>query len=529
MAPRLAALVALAAPRAAAAINVTAWCASHAALPSGGFCPGAHYQGLDKRLAPQLVHYFKTRKATEGASVGDFGGGGGWYSYVFNRHPWLTATSYDYSPASKKVRFADLSRPLPEAVPAFDFVLCLEVGEHIPPAQEGVLLDNLVSRAKRGIVLSWARPGQNGTGHVNERPNDYIIAQMEERNWLHRPRASFALREAARFWWFRQSIMVFEPEEKPGGDFLAELLGGAGNVDALRDLWLGDSALRAAGVQDVEAFDDAAYGSIRDPLEATWVRLTRLLAATGRLPLKASQPVDDEHFWTPGCKAGACLPGGRVSIGRRMVNYWHAEQAARVPPGAVCGEFGDGHFVQDRGWRDRCASAAVFDKYDTIMRHAPDTVRLDLDAPPEGQAAGHAATLDVLVAHQVFEHLSRPSHGAVNANRLLKEGGLLVFSTPFLLLDQPSPRDYFRYTPAAVHQLLTCAGFERIEVRGIGGPLAALGYLGGLATTELDRPEERLAESCIHPRCGFRFYSVVAATAVKAREPGLERVATCFG
>ena len=47
MAPRLSALVALAAaPRAAGAVNASAWCETHAALPSGGFCPGAHYQGL---------------------------------------------------------------------------------------------------------------------------------------------------------------------------------------------------------------------------------------------------------------------------------------------------------------------------------------------------------------------------------------------------------------------------------------------------------------------------------------------------
>ena len=48
----------------------------------------------DKRLAPQLVHYFRTRKSADSASVGDFGGSGGWYAYVFNRHPWLTAASH---------------------------------------------------------------------------------------------------------------------------------------------------------------------------------------------------------------------------------------------------------------------------------------------------------------------------------------------------------------------------------------------------------------------------------------------------
>jgi len=30
------------------------------------------------------------------------------------------------------------------------------------------------------VILSWALPGQEGDGHVNCQPNDYIIGQMQK-------------------------------------------------------------------------------------------------------------------------------------------------------------------------------------------------------------------------------------------------------------------------------------------------------------------------------------------------------------
>ena len=36
----------------------------------------------------------------------------------------------------------------------------LQVGEHIPPHLEAAFLGNLIRHARRGLVLSWAVPGQ---------------------------------------------------------------------------------------------------------------------------------------------------------------------------------------------------------------------------------------------------------------------------------------------------------------------------------------------------------------------------------
>ncbi|CAG5124210.1 unnamed protein product, partial [Candidula unifasciata] len=55
------------------------------------------------------------------------------------------------------VKFLDLTAPQ-YGLPAYDWVVSVEVGEHIPAKFEDIYLDNLARHAKEGIVLSWAVP-----------------------------------------------------------------------------------------------------------------------------------------------------------------------------------------------------------------------------------------------------------------------------------------------------------------------------------------------------------------------------------
>ena len=89
--------------------------------------------------------------------------------------------------------------------------LCLEVGEHIEPEHEAIVLDNIANSATKKIIMSWAIPGQGGFGHVNCRENDYIIAQMQARGWKHNPEESDFLRaRCSGCDWFKNTIMVFD-------------------------------------------------------------------------------------------------------------------------------------------------------------------------------------------------------------------------------------------------------------------------------------------------------------------------------
>ena len=70
------------------------------------------------------------------------------------------------------VRFFDLSLPL--SLPRADWVLSLEVGEHLPHALEPTFVRNLHAHACKGIIVSWADLGQVGTGHINNHNASYV-------------------------------------------------------------------------------------------------------------------------------------------------------------------------------------------------------------------------------------------------------------------------------------------------------------------------------------------------------------------
>jgi SAM-dependent methyltransferase len=74
----------------------------------------------------------------------------------------------------------------------FDFVQCLEVGEHIAEDRADTLVANLVEHGDV-ILFSAAVPGQGGEFHVNERPYEY---------W----RDKFAANGFRTFDWLRQRI-----------------------------------------------------------------------------------------------------------------------------------------------------------------------------------------------------------------------------------------------------------------------------------------------------------------------------------
>lgn len=72
----------------------------------------------------------------------------------------------------------DISVPIDLGV--YDMVICLEVIEHIPSADEDVVLDNLARHCNKVLWFSGAIPDQGGIGHVNERPHLYWINKLCE-------------------------------------------------------------------------------------------------------------------------------------------------------------------------------------------------------------------------------------------------------------------------------------------------------------------------------------------------------------
>ena len=115
-----------------------------------------------------------------------------------------------------QVNFLDLTVPQ-YWLPVYDWVVSLEVLEHIPAAYEQIALDNVARVAREGVVLSWARPGQEGFHHVNNRPLEHVERAMVERNFRRDATASERLRGAvaARFKNLRRNINVYRRVPAP--------------------------------------------------------------------------------------------------------------------------------------------------------------------------------------------------------------------------------------------------------------------------------------------------------------------------
>jgi hypothetical protein len=167
----------------------------------------SHY--FDEPLAEAIVSRWLPKRAV------DLGCGPGWYAKAMQDAGWEEVEAYEGTPdiesiaVHKPIQAIDLSKPIEEPSGFFDFVLCLEVGEHIPTKCEADFLDNLAILSSSIIVLSWAVPGQTGVGHVNERPNYYVISELSDRGFRLCPRSTERLRQAASLPWFRDTLLVF--------------------------------------------------------------------------------------------------------------------------------------------------------------------------------------------------------------------------------------------------------------------------------------------------------------------------------
>lgn len=163
---------------------------------------------VDGYLGEAIANFFVKEEAQ---SVVDFGCGiGAYVKQICNKG--IMAEGYDGNPNTPQLtggigKVLDLSEPV-YLGKSFDWVLSLEVGEHLPQQYEKIFIENLIRHARKGIVLSWAIKNQGGTGHFNEQNNDYIKAVLATYGYINDLETENLLRRKS-FCWFQQSLMVF--------------------------------------------------------------------------------------------------------------------------------------------------------------------------------------------------------------------------------------------------------------------------------------------------------------------------------
>lgn len=145
----------------------------------------------------------------------DIGCGKGHYCKFFKDHGWPIVHGYEGTQNIKSfgvyndIITLDLTKRRWIEIP-YDFVLCTEVGEHIPKQHEQTFIDNVNEYVHKDLVLSWAIPGQRGRGHFNEQPNDYVIMEFEKRGLVFDTESTKEIKKTEmknKYW--KNTLLIF--------------------------------------------------------------------------------------------------------------------------------------------------------------------------------------------------------------------------------------------------------------------------------------------------------------------------------
>ncbi|XP_045215772.1 uncharacterized protein LOC123566020 [Mercenaria mercenaria] len=180
---------------------------------AGGWCRNSSMEDggqhmTDLPLVKGLSEFLR------GKTVGSFGDGPGAYKReMLKLNQVKLYDAFDGAPFCEEtskgmVTFMDLTVPQ-YGIPMYDWVLSLEVAEHIPKEFEPVYIDNLVRHSREGIIMSWAVPGQGGLAHINNRPFSYVTDLMEFHGFKYDNSSSQDLKLKSSFQWLRENVNIF--------------------------------------------------------------------------------------------------------------------------------------------------------------------------------------------------------------------------------------------------------------------------------------------------------------------------------
>lgn len=186
------------------------------AKPNGVGWPSGHAEP-SLRIVNEILNLIDNESIE---SISDFGAGIGQYKAAIKarlsstmRLHGFTYDAYDgagdiVESTKGAVQFFDLSIPL--ALKKSDWVMSLEVGEHVPRHFEPMVIRNLHHHNCKGIILSWGRVGQPGRQHINCHSKKYLIHVFEALGYTYDHDTSNIFRQKEDNWrWFVHNMLVF--------------------------------------------------------------------------------------------------------------------------------------------------------------------------------------------------------------------------------------------------------------------------------------------------------------------------------
>lgn len=99
------------------------------------------------------------------------------------------------------------------------------------------------------------------------------------------------------------------------------------------------------------------------------------------------------------------------------------------------------------------------------------SVHLDVHADLNAALPLRTDAFDTVLLTDVLEHIARPAELVAEIARVLRPGGTLVATTPFLYWLHEQPHDYYRYTEFALRRFCDEAGLEVFSLDTYGGAI----------------------------------------------------------
>jgi SAM-dependent methyltransferase len=201
-----------------------------------------------------------------------------------------------------------------------------------------------------------------------------------------------------------------------------------------------------------------------------------------------------------------CRPSTIDSFGNRRLIL----EALKRELGSFCGvvlDVGCGH----KPYRSLLLSPAS---------RASDYIGVDLPGNPysapdlewDGVTLPRAdGSVDSVLLTEVLEHCPDPAHVLGEVYRVLRPGGFLFLTVPFIWPIHTVPNDEYRYTPFSLERLLAGADFVDPRIAATGGRDAVLGVVLGLwagrmpTASRLERAIQRGLSIALWPLIGLLF------------------------